>query len=90
MLDVIPIFQLKLCVNLMALSEYFYCRFLHLEIMISSFICRAIDEAITKLKARHKTHISVYGKGNERRLTGRHETASVSLKKHYLSLKIYL
>ncbi len=49
----------------MALGEYFYCRFLHLEIMISSFICRAIDEAITKLKARHKTHISVYGKGNK-------------------------
>ncbi len=41
-------------------------------------VCRAIDEAIAKLKARHKTHISKYGKGNERRLTGRHETASVS------------
>ena len=41
-------------------------------------VCRAIDEAITRLKARHKTHISVYGKGNERRLTGRHETASIN------------
>jgi glutamine synthetase len=41
-------------------------------------ICRDIEEAITKLQARHKTHISKYGKGNERRLTGRHETASVS------------
>lgn len=41
--------------------------------------CRAIDEAITKLKARHKTHIAVYGRDNERRLTGRHETANVSL-----------
>ena len=30
------------------------------------------------MKARHKTHINVYGRGNERRLTGRHETASVS------------
>jgi len=37
-----------------------------------------IDEAITKLKDRHKTHISVYGKGNERRLTGKHETASIN------------
>ncbi len=41
-------------------------------------ICRAIDAAIEKLKPRHKTHIAAYGKGNERRLTGRHETASVS------------
>jgi glutamine synthetase len=41
-------------------------------------VCRAIDEAITRLKARHKTHIDVYGKGNERRLTGRHETASIN------------
>ena len=41
-------------------------------------IFRAIDEAITKLKSRHKSHIAMYGKGNERRLTGRHETASVS------------
>jgi len=39
---------------------------------------RAIDEAISKLKYRHKTHIERYGKGNERRLTGRHETANVS------------
>ncbi|CAF3595299.1 unnamed protein product, partial [Rotaria sordida] len=37
-----------------------------------------IDEAIARLKARHKTHIAVYGKGNERRLTGRHETASIN------------
>ena len=39
---------------------------------------RYINAAITRLEARHKKHISVYGKGNERRLTGRHETASVS------------
>ncbi|CAF3750481.1 unnamed protein product [Adineta steineri] len=38
----------------------------------------AIDEAITRLKCRHKTHIAMYGKGNERRLTGRHETASIN------------
>jgi glutamine synthetase len=39
---------------------------------------RAIDKAITHLKARHKTHISVYGRDNEQRLTGKHETADVS------------
>jgi len=38
----------------------------------------AIDEAITKLKPRHKTHIKCYGRDNERRLTGRHETASIN------------
>ena len=48
--------------------------------MYFTFLCfRAIDEAITRLKARHKTHINVYGRDNERRLTGRHETANVSL-----------
>ena len=40
--------------------------------------CRAIDEAITRLGNRHAAHIAVYGKDNERRLTGRHETANVS------------
>ncbi|CAF2069175.1 unnamed protein product [Rotaria magnacalcarata] len=37
----------------------------------------AIHTAIERLKARHHTHIKVYGKDNERRLTGRHETASI-------------
>ena len=27
---------------------------------------------------RHAEHIAAYGEGNERRLTGRHETASIS------------
>lgn len=30
-----------------------------------------------KFEAAHEKHIQVYGKGNERRLTGRHETASM-------------
>jgi glutamine synthetase len=42
---------------------------------------RAIDEAITRLKSRHQTHIGVYGRDNERRLTGRHETANVRVYK---------
>jgi len=61
----------------MALSEYCLMQFDFYNINYDAFL-RAIDEAINRLKARHKTHISVYGKDNERRLTGRHETASVS------------
>ncbi|KAL8120505.1 glutamine synthetase nodule isozyme-like [Apium graveolens] len=36
-----------------------------------------IKEAIEKLRLRHKEHISAYGDGNERRLTGNHETANM-------------
>ena len=50
---------------------------------------RAIDEAITRLKARHTTHISVYGRDNERRLTGRHETANVSFNQGDVSLLVF-
>ena len=38
-----------------------------------------IIEAIKKLGKVHKTHMAVYGKGNEDRLTGKHETAIYSL-----------
>ncbi|CAN0164248.1 unnamed protein product, partial [Discosporangium mesarthrocarpum] len=37
----------------------------------------AIIEAIEKLGEKHAEHIAAYGEGNERRLTGRHETASI-------------
>ena len=36
-----------------------------------------IKKAIGNLKLRHKEHIAAYGEGNERRLTGRHETADI-------------
>lgn len=36
-----------------------------------------IEEALKKLQCKHKEHIAVYGKGNERRLTGKHETANI-------------
>jgi glutamine synthetase len=36
-----------------------------------------IKKAIYKLGAKHKEHIAVYGEGNELRLTGKHETASI-------------
>ncbi|CAK7338994.1 unnamed protein product [Dovyalis caffra] len=37
-----------------------------------------IKKAIEKLGVRHKEHIAAYGEGNERRLTGRHETADIN------------
>jgi len=37
---------------------------------------KAIEEAMDKLAARHKEHMSVYGEDNEQRMTGAHETAS--------------
>lgn len=37
-----------------------------------------IKKAIEKLGLRHKEHISAYGEGNERRLTGKHETADIN------------
>lgn len=37
-----------------------------------------IKKAIEKLGLRHAEHIAAYGEGNERRLTGKHETASIS------------
>ncbi|OAE23439.1 hypothetical protein AXG93_961s1390 [Marchantia polymorpha subsp. ruderalis] len=39
---------------------------------------RVIKDAIEKLEKRHKAHIAAYGEGNERRLTGKHETASMN------------
>lgn len=37
-----------------------------------------IKKAIGKLGLRHKEHIAQYGDGNERRLTGLHETADIN------------
>jgi len=36
-----------------------------------------IEDACEKLKKNHKNHIMVYGSGNEKRLTGLHETCSI-------------
>lgn len=38
----------------------------------------AIEAAIAKLEKRHLDHIAVYGEDNEQRLTGKHETASMT------------
>ena len=35
-----------------------------------------IEEAIQKLSVKHKEHMKVYGEKNDRRMTGKHETAS--------------
>lgn len=37
-----------------------------------------IEAAIEKLGLKHKEHIAAYGEGNERRLTGNHETADIN------------
>lgn len=37
-----------------------------------------IEQAIEKLSKRHAEHIKLYGSDNEQRLTGRHETASMT------------
>jgi glutamine synthetase len=39
---------------------------------------KVIIDAIEKLKEKHSEHIAVYGEGNERRLTGAHETAPIT------------
>lgn len=38
----------------------------------------AIKAACEKLKRKHFEHIAVYGAGNEKRLTGKHETCSIN------------
>ena len=37
-----------------------------------------IEDMMTKMAAKHQLHLSVYGEGNEKRLTGHHETSSMS------------
>ncbi|GLJ37638.1 hypothetical protein SUGI_0764540 [Cryptomeria japonica] len=37
-----------------------------------------IKKAIEKLGLKHKEHIAAYGEGNERRLTGKHETSDIN------------
>ncbi|CAI8586052.1 unnamed protein product [Vicia faba] len=37
-----------------------------------------IKRAISNLEKKHKEHICAYGEGNERRLTGKHETADIN------------
>ncbi|CAN0024675.1 unnamed protein product [Heterosigma akashiwo] len=37
-----------------------------------------IEDALKKLGEKHAEHIAAYGEGNERRLTGKHETASIN------------
>jgi glutamine synthetase len=38
-----------------------------------------IKEAIEKLGLRHKEHMAHYGTGNEKRMTGQHETADMNI-----------
>lgn len=41
-----------------------------------------IDEAIEKLSHKHMEHMELYGSGNEKRMTGAHETASFDTFSH--------
>ena len=59
--------------------------------------CRHIEEAIEKLRKKHKEHIKVYdpkgGKDNERRLIGIHETSNINdfsagVENRYASIRI--
>lgn len=43
---------------------------------------QAIQEVIQSLEANHDAHIEVYGEGNDRRLTGKHETARIDEFRH--------
>jgi len=36
-----------------------------------------IDDMMTRFSKKHTLHISLYGAGNEKRLTGEHETSSM-------------
>ena len=53
------------------------CNFCSTKTMREDGGYEAIKKAILNLSLRHKDHISAYGEGNERRLTGKHETASI-------------
>ena len=37
-----------------------------------------IGSAVEKLSRKHKEHMMVYGDGNKRRLTGKHETCDIN------------
>ncbi len=39
---------------------------------------KAVEAACKKLEKKHQDHIEVYGAGNEKRLTGKHETCSIN------------
>ncbi|PNH06489.1 Glutamine synthetase cytosolic isozyme, partial [Tetrabaena socialis] len=48
------------------------------EVLPSQWEYQVIQEHCKKLEARHPVHIAAYGEGNERRLTGKHETSSMN------------
>ena len=50
----------------------------------------AIQEQIKKLEKKHALHIASYGEGNERRLTGKHETSSMHEFRYPLQSYLFL
>ncbi|KAL8137952.1 hypothetical protein V2J09_003953 [Rumex salicifolius] len=69
-------FQVGPAVGISAGDEVWVARYI-MESMREEGGYEVIKSAIEKLGLRHKEHICAYGEGNERRLTGRHETASI-------------
>jgi glutamine synthetase len=47
------------------------------KVMRDDFGLGEIHKAIKKLEYKHREHMEVYGDGNERRLTGKHETCDI-------------
>lgn len=60
------------------LSHVYFWYFSSTKSMRNDGGFEVIKKAIEKLGLRHKEHIAAYGEGNERRLTGRHETADIN------------
>ena len=54
-----------------------HCNF-SIDAMRSNSSMSYYQEILSKLSNRHDEHIAVYGKNNDQRLTGKHETASIS------------
>ncbi|KAF7085757.1 hypothetical protein CFC21_089151 [Triticum aestivum] len=69
-------FQVGPTVGISAGDQVWVARYL-LE-RITEIAGVVIVDAVEKLKLKHKEHIAAYGEGNERRLTGKHETADIN------------
>ena len=48
----------------------------HCEFCVTKVGLDYINEAIEKLREKHSEHMELYGKGNEERMTGEHETVN--------------
>ena len=65
--------------NSIALPQYVRSKYLvsRLRNSRTSLLLVGLTQAVEKLGKKHAEHIKAYGEGNERRLTGAHETAPI-------------